>query len=266
MQIFKQGQTSEIPASIYGGKAANLSEMTNAGFNVPPGFVFSAEEVISVYHPEKVGAWQSGPVAEFDAGSINSCILDYCGGYPVAVRSSAIGEDGEGFSFAGQYDTVLNLFTVEDVIKAINEVAASASNDRVQAYQEANNLEATGVAVIVQAMIRPSSAGVMFTAEPVESDPSLIAIEAVQGLGDKMVSGQASPDFHLIDKVTGATVESTCIKDPVLGRTEINALYEAGVAIESHYGCHQDIEWAFGLDHRGKMGLFILQARPITTI
>ena len=115
-------------------------------------------------------------------------------------------------------------------------------------------------------MVRPTSAGVMFTAEPVESDPSLIAIEAVQGLGDKMVSGQASPDFHLLDKVTGATVEATCINDPVLGRIEINALYEAGVAIERHYGCPQDIEWAFGLGSDGKVGLFILQARPITTL
>ena len=253
MKIFRQGNVGEIPASEYGGKAANLSEMTSAGFNVPPGFVFSADEV------------QLLPGLE-TATSINFYILDHCDGYPVAVRSSAIGEDGEGFSFAGQYDTVLNLFTVEDVIKAIQEVAASASNARVEAYQEANNLEATGVGVIVQAMVRPSSAGVMFTAEPVESDPSLIAIEAVQGLGDKMVSRQASPDFHLLDKVTGATVESTCINDPVLGRIEINALYKAGVAIESHYGCPQDIEWAFGLDHAGEMGLFILQSRPITTL
>ena len=253
METFKQGQTSEIPASIYGGKAAHLSELVNAGFNVPPGFVFSAAES------------QSLPALE-TAQSIESHVQDYCGGYPVAVRSSAIGEDGDGFSFAGQYDTVLNLFTVEDVIKAINEVAASASNARVEAYQEANNLGATGGGVIVQAMIRPTSAGVMFTAEPVESDPSLIAIEAVQGLGDKMVSGQASPDFHLLDKVTGVTVESTCINEPVLGRIEINALYEAGVAIERHYGCPQDIEWAFGLGSDGKVGLFILQARPITTL
>ena len=243
METFKQGQTSEIPASEYGGKAFNLSELVNAGFNVPPGFVFSAAES------------QSLPALE-TAQSIESHVQDYCDGYPVAVRSSAIGEDGDGFSFAGQYDTVLNLFTVEDVIKAIQEVAASANNARVQAYQAANNLEATGVGVIVQAMVRPTSAGVMFTAEPVESDPSLIAIEAVQGLGDKMVSGQASPDFHLLDKTTGVTVESTCINDP----------YEAGVAIERHYGCPQDIEWAFGLDSTGKVGLFILQSRPITTL
>ena len=258
MEIFKQGLTSEIPASKYGGKAANLSEMTNAGFNVPPGFALSPND----------GAYMDFPsvLNHSDPNFFQNLIYTACGGFPVAVRSSAIGEDGEGFSFAGQYDTVLNLFTVEDVKKAIKEVAASAENDRVQAYQEANNLEATGVAVIVQAMVRPASAGVMFTAEPVESDPSLIAIESLQGLGDKMVSGQASPDFHLLDKVTGVTVESTCINDPVLGRTEINALYEAGVAIESHYGCPQDIEWAFGLDHTGKMGLFILQARPITTI
>ena len=163
METFKQGQTSEIPASEYGGKAFNLSELVNAGFNVPPGFVFSAAES------------QSLPALE-TAQSIESHVQDYCGGYPVAVRSSAIGEDGDGFSFAGQYDPVLNLFTVEDVIKAIDEVAASANNARVQAYQEANNLEATGVGVIVQAMVRPTSAGVMFTAEPVDSDPSLIAI------------------------------------------------------------------------------------------
>ena len=263
METFKQGQTSEIPASEYGGKAANLSELVNAGFNVPPGFVFSADEVQDVADAATAA---HDVVTQFKNFCLSPMIGDYCDGYPVAVRSSAIGEDGAGFSFAGQYDTILNLFTVEDVIKAIQEVAASASNDRVQAYQEANNLEASGVGVIVQAMVRPASAGVMFTAEPVESDPSLIAIEAVQGLGDKMVSGQASPDFHLLDKITGATVESTCINDPVLGRTEINALYEAGVAIERHYGCPQDIEWAFGLGSDGEVGLFILQTRPITTL
>ena len=252
METFKQGQTSEIPASEYGGKAFNLSELVNAGFNVPPGFVLSPSETSLLDLAIPI--------------TYASLIETACGGFPVAVRSSAIGEDGDGFSFAGQYDTVLNLFTVEDVIKAIQEVAASANNARVQAYQAANNLEATGVGVIVQAMVRPTSAGVMFTAEPVESDPSLIAIEAVQGLGDKMVSGQASPDFHLLDKVTGVTVESTCINEPVLGRIEINALYEAGVAIERHYGCPQDIEWAFGLDSTGKVGLFILQSRPITTL
>ena len=260
MQIFKQGQASEIPASEYGGKAANLSELVSAGFNVPPGFVYRPEEIYPLFG---FGMPEDRPS---QTAMLERQVEEICGGYPVAVRSSAIGEDGDGFSFAGQYDTVLNLFTAADVMRAIGEVAASASNARVEAYQEANNLEATGVGVIIQAMVRPTSAGVMFTAEPVESDPSLIAIEAVQGLGDKMVSGQASPDFHLLDKVTGATVESTCINDPVLGRIEINALYKAGVAIESHYGCPQDIEWAFGLDGNGEMGLFILQSRPITTL
>ena len=263
METFKQGQTSDIPATIYGGKAANLSELVNAGFNVPPGFVYSPEEIYPLFG---FGMPEDRPS---QTAMLERHVEEICGGFPVAVRSSAIGEDGDGFSFAGQYDTVLNIFTAADVMRAIGAVAASANKDRVESYKEANNLEASleaGVGVIVQAMVRPASAGVMFTAEPVESDPSLIAIESVQGLGDKMVSGQASPDFHLLDKFTGVTVESTCINDPVLGRTEINALYEAGVAIESHYGCPQDIEWAFGLDSNGERGLFILQARPITTL
>ena len=243
MKVFSQEYTDLMPEGMFGGKAQNLALMSAAGVRVPPGFAMSPSEVVG-------------------RKDIAHLIRAVCGGYPVAVRSSAIGEDGAGQSFAGQYDTVLNLFTLPQTMKAIQQVRKSADNTRIEAYREEFGLDSGGVGVVIQQMLRPTSSGVMFTAEPVEGDTSLVAIESVPGLGDKLVSGQASPDFVLLQKATGVTVEETSIDEPVLGRTERNLLLEAGLGLEALFGCPQDIEWAFS--NNGT--LFILQSRPITTL
>jgi phosphoenolpyruvate synthase/pyruvate phosphate dikinase len=240
-------QTDVVSSEVYGGKAYNLAKMSSMGLNVPPGFAIGVDEV---------------PLT----ADVQFLIEVVCGGFPVAVRSSAIGEDGNGYSFAGQYETVLNLGTVKQVMKAIETVRESASNERVESYQEEFGLEASGVGIVVQQMVRPLASGVMFTAEPVEGDVNLIAIEAVPGLGDKLVSGQASPDFYLIEKGSGAMVEQTTINDAVLGRRELYMLVNAGMDIEFKFGCPQDIEWAMTSNSRTSTTLYILQSRPITTI
>ena len=247
MKIFSTDWVDEIPNNEYGGKASNLGALSRGGMKVPPGFALAPDE---------------NPSME----DVQFLIDSVCDGFPVAVRSSAIGEDGTGFSVAGQYDTILNLGTIEGVMKAIGSVRESAHNERVESYQTEFALEATGVGVVIQQMVRAISSGGMFTAEPVESDPDYIAIESVTGFGDKLGSGMASPDFHLVEKTTEAVVESTCINNPVLGRTELKILTEAGKSIEKMYGCPQDIEWAFGYTVGSNQALFILQSRPITTV
>ena len=195
-------------------------------------------------------------------------IYSICGGYPVAVRSSAASEDGVSTSFAGQYDTVLNCNNASEVLEALEKVYKSGSSNRVQSYVEAQlSLTERGqdssleICAVVQHMVKATVSGVMFTAEPVESDTSQIFIEAVSGLGDKMVSGYASPDSWLFDKYSGNIIESYSMSTPVLERDQLEELFDTGKQIEAEFGCPQDIEWAFD---RNK--LFILQTRPITTL
>ena len=239
----------------YGGKAMNLAKLHDFGFQVPYAFAFDNEEL----------TWISNAHLDFD---LERWISAICGGYPVAVRSSAASEDGVSTSFAGQYDTVLNCNNASEVLEALEKVYKSGSNNRVQSYVEAQlSLTERGqdssleICAVVQHMVKATVSGVMFTAEPVESDTSQIFIEAVSGLGDKMVSGYASPDSWLFDKYSGNIIESYSMSTPVLERDQLEELFDTGKQIEAEFGCPQDIEWAFD---RNK--LFILQTRPITTL
>ena len=239
----------------YGGKAMNLAKLHDFGFQVPYAFAFDNEEL----------TWISNAHLDFD---LERWISAICGGYPVAVRSSAASEDGVSTSFAGQYDTVLNCNNVREVLEALEKVYKSGSSNRVQSYVEAQlSLTERGqdssleICAVVQHMVKATVSGVMFTAEPVESDTSQIFIEAVSGLGDKMVSGYASPDSWLFDKYSGNIIESYSMSTPVLERDQLEELFDTGKQIEAEFGCPQDIEWAFD---RNK--LFILQTRPITTL
>jgi phosphoenolpyruvate synthase/pyruvate phosphate dikinase len=246
MKVFsKDYPDSTVPSGAFGGKASNLSELTVRGFNVPPGFALAAGEICQ----------------RKDIGFLYKTV---CNSGPVAVRSSAIGEDGAGYSFAGQYDTYLNVSSLAEVMLAISKVRESARNTRVQSYQEGFDLPSTGIGVVVQKMVRPVASGVMFTAEPVEGDTSQIVIEAVRGLGDKLVSGHASPDYWLFDKQTELVVENTCIDQPVLTRQQLSDLVVVGKKIEQSFGRPQDIEWA--IDESRSNQLYVLQTRPITTL
>jgi len=242
---------SELPKEIFGGKAHNLAELTKTVgtvAEVPQGFAISPDEVIDDNSKE----------------TLATSVSEVCGGYPVAVRSSAIGEDGENFSFAGQYDTVLNVQNLDELLKAIQTVRDSAHSDRVEAYTQNSGLDKTGVGVVVQRMIDSHTSGVLFTAEPIDNDTSVIFMEVVDGLGDKLVSGHASPDSYEIYKVSGITKESHCINGRPLSRKEISQMVKIGLHVERVFGCPQDIEWAITRDVNG-VNYYVLQARPLTT-
>jgi len=224
--------------AMFGGKAANLLELWDAGFPVPDFFPLGK----SPYREE-----------------VLEMAVSICGGFPVAVRSSATAEDGETDSFAGQYETVLDVQDMDGLKAAIEIVLDSAKSDRVREYQEAKGLEADGgVAILIQKMVPAHIAGVMFTAEPVESDDTLIAIEAVIGLGDKLVGGEVNPDLYVVRKSDFKVVEQA---GRILTPTGIREIAQMGLDIEKHFGCPQDIEWAVVKD-----SIFVLQARPITTL
>ncbi|MDP6647225.1 MAG: phosphoenolpyruvate synthase [Dehalococcoidales bacterium] len=213
------------------------------------------------------------------------------GGGLVAVRSSATAEDMPDASFAGQQSTFLNIIGEEETVAAVQACWASLFEARAIFYRVQKNYDhfKVGIAVPVQKMVQSRASGVMFTLEPVTSDRSKIIIEAIFGLGEAIVGGEITPDFYIVDKkkLTIYPKKISCqewqlVKNTKNGNDEINIkiplqpsqqnqqkitdddilhLAKLGRQIEDHYQFPQDIEWA---KENGK--LFVLQARPITTI
>jgi pyruvate,water dikinase len=258
-------------AERVGGKCANLGELTGAGFPVPPGFAVTTAAVAAPW----------GDVADAVAAAYRAL-----GEPPVAVRSSAVGEDGADASFAGVQDTYLWRRGIDDVLDALRRCWASIGNPEAVAYRAGHGVAETRMAVAVQAMVDARVAGVAFTRNPVSGDPSTVAVDASWGLGAPVVGGEVTPDSFLVNKITGAVLrteigakETECVPDPAAGGTvtrdvpaerrrrpclepqELTALVELARRVERHYGCHQDVEWAID---RASGELRLLQARPET--
>jgi len=221
------------------------------------------------------------------------------GSGPVAVRSSATMEDSPEASFAGLQDTYLAVHGADAVLDRVRACWASLYNDESVAYRRRQGIGEDGLAmgVVVQRMLSPRSAGVMFTRSPVTGDRSVVAIEATWGLGSALVSGEVTPDSFTVSKVTGeitgrrvsvklrahsfrpngqgisalpmpfALRRSACLSDD-----EARALAETGRQVEDHYGAPQDIEWALLGDSPCHSALHadladrivLLQSRPET--
>jgi pyruvate,water dikinase len=300
---------SAADAATVGGKAASLGELARAGIPVPPGFVLTVsafaaamaaidpsggmraqiealatddlpriaqvtaavrDRVLSAPLPLDVAAAIEAGYAALSAGSgpeADSARVDP----DVAVRSSATVEDSAEASFAGLQDTYLGVSGIPSVHDHVRRCWASLYNDESVAYRRRLGLPEAGVsmAVVVQRMVAPRAAGVMFTRSPVTGDRSVVAIEATWGLGSALVSGDVTPDSFIISKVTGeittrrvapkikihrylsngrgVTVSDTPISlrdAPSLTDDEIRALAAIGRRVEAHYGTPQDIEWA----------------------
>lgn len=227
-----------------GGKGASLSNLIQAGFNVPKGFIVTA-------------AVQTE--ADVEKEILNA--FDFLNTKYVAVRSSAATEDGSKDAWAGQLDTFLNVSRGE-LLEKIRLCQQSAKSERAKSYAKQKNLKAGAVAVIVQEMVQGETSGVAFSAHPVTANHQQIVIEAVHGLGEKMVSGSVTPDTYVIDKKTGSVIERYLqTKKQILGEKQIKELAETIVKIEKFFGFPVDVEWTFA-----KTELFILQSRPITTL
>jgi Pyruvate phosphate dikinase, AMP/ATP-binding domain len=222
-------QASECPLSQIGGKAKALAWAMQRGWPVPRGFVLSVDGM--------------GDVREALTKLSADC---------VAVRSSATEEDGDEFSFAGQFDTVLDVKLV-DVEAAIAKVRASASSQRVRAYR--NSTKSVPIAVIVQRMITATHAGVVFTTDPDDLEEAHLLIEASAGLGERVVSGSVTPDRYRLKKNGVPTSQPGCLSD-----SQLSQLVTLATKVETACGKPQDIEFAYDQDH-----LWLLQHRPITT-
>ena len=246
-----------------GSKAGSLAKLLAAGFPVPDGFVVTVaafDDFIASLDrrgisQETVERSSMPPAIE---GELADAIADL-GNVPVAVRSSGVAEDLPDASFAGQYETVLDVHGVEAILEAIKRCWASAFNKRVTAYRETHGItDGLHMAVLVQRLIRADAAGVAFTANPVTGDRSETVVSAVRGLGERLVSGQASPDEWIVKEG-----KATCQRAPEHAINAAMALEVASLArrVEKHFGSPQDVEWAAA---DGK--LCLLQARPVTTL
>ncbi|MCU0916013.1 MAG: PEP-utilizing enzyme [Planctomycetes bacterium] len=189
---------------------------------------------------------------------------DRLGAAVVAVRSSANAEDLPGHSFAGQYETILNVRSLEACLEAVQRCWASLWTLRAYEYRRRNGIDHRQVemAVIVQQQIEPDAAGVAFSVDPVTGSRSRIVIESCRGLGEALVSGQVQPDRILLRKKNLALIrQHLAASEPCLGLKSARRLARGVRRIEERLGGPQDVEWAL---RDGT--LWFLQARPITAL
>jgi phosphohistidine swiveling domain-containing protein len=227
-------------AIAVGGKAASLGELLAAGINVPEGFVLVADAADTT--PEERSAVLHAAAADLGSG-------------PFAVRSSGVTEDGVDRSFAGMYESILDV-APDQVVAAVERCLASARAKRVADYQ-GNGDER--LAVIIQQMVSPAAAGVVLSADPINGDRSTCVVTAVRGLADRLVSGAAFGDEWVVrdDRATPR-------RQPEQAIDRGQAMHVAAEArrIALARGTPQDIEWAMEADGT----LWIVQARPMTAL
>jgi phosphohistidine swiveling domain-containing protein len=214
-----------------GGKASNLAKLVQAKLPVPKGL---AVGLAAFSH--------NGKLLE-TAKEQAQQLLDHSKTY--AVRSSALAEDAEGASWAGQFETFLDI-PFGDVFAKIEECHNSAKK-RAEAYAEDKNSSSFDIAVVVQEMLKPEYAGVLFTKDPLTGKDELIT-EYVEGLGEELVSGRADPKRVVIDVHQGLELNF-----------DYKQLIELANKTEQLFGVPQDIEWVWA-DNK----MWLVQARPIT--
>ena len=274
--VYKFEELSSDLQPLGGGKGGSLAKLYQSSFPVPEGFVISA----SAFAEDRLlpEAWRQvrDHLDLLRAGD---------GEQAFAIRSSALSEDSEQASFAGEFESRLNLSGDEEIQDAIQQVYRSRHAEKVQVYSQAKGMTtAQEVAVVIQRLVAADRSGVLFTANPTNGIRTQVMINAAWGLGEAIVSGAVTPDMVIVEKytkriltrhtatkevmtvrTTGGTqdipVEAKKQKQAVLSDAEAANLASLGVQIEALYGIPMDIEWAAAGEE-----FFILQARPITAI
>jgi pyruvate,water dikinase len=292
--------------ALAGGKGANLGELSRLeGVSVPPGFCVTtaAFEEVVVTAPgigerlerlsrlapddrEAIGALSAQVRRAIEAivipdglaAEITGAVSQLGERDAYAVRSSATAEDLPTASFAGQQDSYLNIVGTDAILEHVRKCWASLFTDRAVTYRLRNGFDHRKVrlAVVVQRMVTPAASGVLFTADPVTSNRTIVSIEATPGLGEDLVSGLVNPDVYRVRD--GEIIARERRQErPALTDGQVRRLADLGRRIEAHFGRPQDIEWCLADDGSrdgtgdqpggGPGGEFaIVQARPITTL
>jgi rifampicin phosphotransferase len=297
------GSLRASPEAV-GGKAASLDRLVRLGFLVPPGFCLTT----AAFSAHIASISDCSPLADALAAlpdeAARTAVVDLVRGTPapgaicdalraalaeltaagetsLAVRSSAIGEDGTAASYAGLHDTELGL-AAGDVEAAVRRCWSSLWSPAAVAYRRRRSLPLDGaaMAVVVQALVPADAAAVVFTRHPVTGRDDQLVINALRGLGEPMVSGMATPDTIVVDKASGDVVEfsggdsgerliatdggvtrvTDAASGPALAEPVLRSLISLSLDVERAFGAPVDIEAAFARDR-----WYLLQARPITT-
>jgi len=233
--------------SYAGGKGGMLARMFQSGYPVPEGFVV----LPSSFQGEKLNsqAWN-------EILTLLSAIRKNNQGALFAVRSSALSEDSTQASYAGEFETVLNVGSDKEIEEAIYTVFRSRHSERVKVYSSVQGMDLSHqIAVVVQLMVPSEISGVLFTADPISGSFSNMVGNYVYGLGEQLVSGEVNAHDFRISRPKGK------YDGPKELMKYAKKLYRYAAKLEKEQGSAQDIEWAVA---NGK--LYILQARPITTL
>lgn len=303
-------------AERVGGKGASLARLAAAGFPVPPGFALTVD-AYRRYHREASLDELVAPLSRLAARPPLAEVRQHCApilerlagqGLPselapvlraatqelltragadatLAVRSSGVSEDGASASFAGLYDSYLNLRDEAAVLDAIERCYRCLWEPRAAHYRAIRGIDQSreAMAVVVMQTVRSAASGVAFSLNPVSGADDEVVISASWGLGEAIVSGLVTPDNYVAAKdgsirkreiaekavrvvgVEGGTekqeVPGHLAWAPALSDDQAGEVARAVVAVETQYGCPVDVEFAYDGDGR----LYLLQARPITT-
>ena len=305
--------TDKTKLMVVGGKGANLGEISSIpGICVPEGFCISTEAfkrimgetsslneyldqlaLLKVEDRKKIGklsgeirrAIEKTVIPEDIAEEITRSLTRLGEKNAYAVRSSATAEDLPTASFAGQQDTYLNVIGKEAILKHISKCWASLFTERAVTYRIQNGFDHRKVllSVVVQKMVFPQVAGILFTADPVTGNRKVLSIDASFGLGEALVSGLVNADIYKVQsgkvidkKISAKKLAVYALKDggtkeqetppeqqnrQALTDEQILSLTRLGRKVEEHFGCPQDIEWCLADDT-----FYIVQSRPITTL
>jgi rifampicin phosphotransferase len=285
-------EVDKTQAALVGGKGAQLGELSRIqGIRVPAGFCVTTDafrrimttvpridgrlDRLSRLEPNDPGdrqairtlsaeirrALEGIAIPEDLAAAIGRSVIRLGGQAAYAVRSSATAEDLPTASFAGQQDTYLNVVGPAAILQHVSRCWASLFTERAVTYRLRNGFghRMVHMAVVVQRMVFPQAAGVLFTADPVTSNRKVVSIEASFGLGEALVAGLVNPDVYQVRD--GEVIARAVAGRPALTDAQIVRLAELGRRIEAHFGQPQDIEWCLAGD-----GFQFVQSRPITTL
>jgi rifampicin phosphotransferase len=307
------GEIDQTQAALVGGKGAHLGELARIeGIRVPAGFCVTTDafrrimttvpriedqldrlsrlgrrdrEAIGALSAEIRRALEGIAIPDDLAAAITRPLARLGGPAACAVRSSATAEDLPTASFAGQQDTYLNVVGPAAILRHVSWCWASLFTERAVTYRVRNGFDhrKVAMAVVVQQMVFPRAAGILFTADPVTSNRKVASIEASFGLGEALVSGLVNPDVYRVRDgavVTRAVaikqlaiqaapaggtqalaIEPARQQQPALTDAQILRLAQLGRRIEAHFGYPQDIEWCLADGE-----FWIVQSRPITTL
>ncbi|NOK36666.1 phosphoenolpyruvate synthase [Corallococcus exercitus] len=304
------GQTQ---VALVGGKGAHLGELSRMdGIRVPAGFCVTTEafqrvlaeapaiddqleqlsrlkqddrEQLRVLSAELRRTLEGASMPDDLAAEITRQLVQLGEQAAYAVRSSATAEDLPTASFAGQQDTYLNVVGPAAILQHVSRCWASLFTERAVLYRLRNGFDHRKVrmAVVVQRMVFPQAAGILFTADPITSHRKIASVEASFGLGEALVSGRVNADVYkvrdgeVIDKAVGTkqlailaspaggtreqAIEPERQQQPALTDAQVVRLVQLGRRMEAHFGCPQDIEWCLVDDD-----FHFVQSRPITTL